>query len=253
MSRRWRWSSARGIGDSEPRSELPWEDGGVGIEASAADRSVIDACRPLTMVSDARLWALISAVDYVVRAGVPGAFVEAGVWRGGCALAMAMALRDRGCLDREIWLYDTFDGMTAPTAQDVERHSRRTAADLLGARDASNHYWAIAPRESVTTALASSGWPAESTHIVEGDVLQTLPGRAPERIALLRLDTDWYESTRWELECLYDRIEPGGVLIIDDYGHFEGARRAVDEFFAQRGQVVLMHRTDYTGRVILKR
>lgn len=244
---------SRPDGSSEPRPARPWEDGGVGIEASAADRSVIEACRPLTMVSDARLWALISAVDYVVRADVPGALVEAGVWRGGCALAIAMALRDRGCLDRELWLYDTFRGMTPPSAQDVERHSRRSAADLLATSDTSSHYWAIAPRESVSSALASSGWPPESTHIVEGDVLETLPGRAPARIALLRLDTDWYESTKWELDCLYDRIEPGGVLIIDDYGHFEGARRAVDEFFARRGEVVLMQRTDYTGRMIVKR
>ena len=81
---------------------------------------------------------------------------------------------------------------------------------------------------------------------------ETIPGRAPERIALLRLDTDWYESTRHELEHLWERLEPGGVLIIDDYGHWAGAREAVDEFFAKRSDAPLLTRVDYTGRIGVK-
>ena len=71
----------------------------------------------------------------------------------------------------------------------------------------------------------------------------------PERIALLRIDTDWYESTRHELVHLYPRLSPGGVLIIDDYGHWQGARKAVDEYF-QAG--LFLNHIDYTGRLAIK-
>ena len=83
-------------------------------------------------------------------------------------------------------------------------------------------------------------------------VEDTLPAAAPERIALLRLDTDWYASTRHELEQLYPRLAEGGVLIIDDYGHYEGARRAVDEYFERSRRPVLLNRIDFTGRLVVK-
>ena len=103
--------------------------------------------------------------------------------------------------------------------------------------------------EVAAPTCAATGYPAERLHFVEGKVEDTIPEQAPERIALLRLDTDWYESTRHELEHLYPRLSPGGVLIIDDYGHWEGARQAVDEYF--KGEVYL-HRIDYTGRLAIK-
>jgi predicted O-methyltransferase YrrM len=104
----------------------------------------------------------------------------------------------------------------------------------------------------VQANMARTGFPAERTRFVQGDVGQTIPGEAPERIALLRLDTDWYESTRHELEHLYPRLQPGGVLIVDDYGHWAGAREAVDEYFAQHGIAILLNRIDYTGRIAVK-
>jgi O-methyltransferase len=101
--------------------------------------------------------------------------------------------------------------------------------------------------------VLSTGYPAERVHLVEGRVEDTLPAAAPEEIALLRLDTDWYESTKHELVHLYPRLSPGGVLILDDYGHYEGARRAVDEYFESAGGRPLLTRVDYTGRVGIKR
>jgi predicted O-methyltransferase YrrM len=113
--------------------------------------------------------------------------------------------------------------------------------------------WHYVPAEEVRAALLSTGYPEERVHLVEGKVEDTLPAAAPEEIAVLLLDTDWYESTRHELEQLYPRLSPGGVLILDDYGHYEGARRAVDEYFAAHGGRPLLTRVDYTGRVGVKR
>jgi hypothetical protein len=106
--------------------------------------------------------------------------------------------------------------------------------------------------DAVRRTVLGSGYPAERVHFVEGRVEDTLPAHAPEQLALLRLDTDWYESTRAEMEHLYPRLVPGGVLIIDDYGHWEGARRAVDEHFAAHGPAPLLHRIDYTARIAVK-
>ena len=100
--------------------------------------------------------------------------------------------------------------------------------------------------------MALTGFPADRAVFVPGKVEETIPASAPERIALLRLDTDWYESTYHELVHLYPRLEAGGVLILDDYGHFEGARRAVDRYFDENGARPLLTRVDYTARVGVK-
>jgi hypothetical protein len=109
------------------------------------------------------------------------------------------------------------------------------------------------PAEVVRERVESTGYPPERIHLIEGRVEDTLPATAPDRLALLRLDTDWYASTRHELLHLYPLLGDGGVLIVDDYGHYEGARQAVDEYFAERGETVLLQRIDYTGRMAVKR
>ena len=82
-------------------------------------------------------------------------------------------------------------------------------------------------------------------------VEETIPDGAPEQIALCRLDTDWYESTIHEMEHLYPRMTPGGVLLIDDYGHFMGCKRAVDEYIEKNQRALLLNRIDFTGRLIV--
>ena len=137
-------------------------------------------------------------------------------------MVTALTLLARGTTDRQLVLYDTFDGMTAPTAEDVEANTGALAGALLAAalpRD--DIYWALAPLDQVKANLASTGYPADQIDYVIGDVCETLPRRTPQPIALLRLDTDWYASTRAELEQLYEQLVPGGVLIVDDYGHWE--------------------------------
>lgn len=209
-----------------------------------------ELCRAETMTSIERMYALWSATRHVIDSGVRGDLVECGVWRGGSVMLMALTLIRRGDTSRTLWLYDTFTGMTPPADEDVQTMSGRPARDVLREDDETGPFHGIAPREVVQTNLARTGYP--NLRFVEGDVMTTIPGEAPPHIALLRLDTDWYASTRHELEQLYPRLTKGGVLIVDDYGYWSGARKATDEYFASAGARPLLHRVDYTGRICVK-
>ena len=213
-----------------------------------------ELCREQTMTSVERMYALYSATNYIVENELPGDFVECGIWRGGSVMLMAATLLRRGDTTRDLWLYDTFDGMTAPGAEDVQAMSGRAAAHILQEheRKPGDPFWGIAARDGVERNLRRTGYPFQRFRVIEGDVMATLPECAPEAIALLRLDTDWYASTRHELEQLYPRLVPGGVLIIDDYGYWRGARKATDEFLATLRPRPLLQRIDYTGRICVK-
>jgi O-methyltransferase len=206
---------------------------------------------PFTMTTPPRIYALVRAVEYVSARAIPGAVVECGVWRGGSMMAVALTLLRLGVTDRDLYLFDTFSGMTAPTEEDV-RHSGERAADLLADESPDSDIWAIASLDDVREAVLGVGYPAERIHFVEGPVEETLPADAPDEIALLRLDTDWYASTKHELVHLYPRLASGGVLILDDYGYWQGARRAVDEYVAENNIQLLLNRIDNTGRIALK-
>lgn len=212
---------------------------------------IFHAAREATMSSSSRMYALYKAVNYIVDAGIPGDFVECGVWRGGSVMVMALTLLKRGVTDRTIHLYDTFDGMPPPGAGDVDLQGA-SAANLLATSDKGDEasIWCCVGMDVVRQNLARTGYPADRLHLVPGLVEETVPARAPASIALLRLDTDWYQSTRHELEQLYPRMTPAGVLIIDDYGHWRGARQAVDEYFSTRP--ILLNRIDYSGRIAVK-
>jgi O-methyltransferase len=193
--------------------------------------------------------ALVRAVRHLLRHEIEGCFVECGVWRGGCGMAMALTVLDEGRADRDLYLYDTFEGMTAPTA--VDKSFDGVSAQEHLDRDASVR--CIAGLDDVRRNLESTKYPQQRVHFIKGPVEQTLPGRAPAGpIALLRLDTDWYESTRHELVHLFPRLRQGGILIIDDYGHWQGARKAVDEYLLEAGKPYYLHRVDYTGRIVVK-
>jgi len=169
-------------------------------------------------------------------------------------MTMALQLNRLGVTDRAFWLYDTFAGMTAPTEADVEAGTGVRAADMLAstAVDDGNNVWCVANRVDVEANLRSTGYPMERFTLREGDVRDTLLTDLPEQIAILRLDTDWYESTKLGLEVLYPRLAVGGVCVLDDYGHWQGARTAVDEYFAALGHRPYMHPIDYSGRVFIK-
>jgi len=219
----------------------------------AATIATIDAVRPFTMTSEARIFGLCSAVRYITKYEIPGDIVECGVWRGGSMMAAARTLVELGDTSRDLYLFDTFDGMVEPGEFD-RRHDGVDAKSLLDQEErdgAESAIWCRASLEDVQANMATVGYPSERLHFVRGAVEQTIPDAGPAIIALLRLDTDWYESTRHELTCLFPRVSSGGVLIIDDYGFWAGARRAVDEYFDAVGKPVLLHRIDATGRAVV--
>jgi O-methyltransferase len=221
--------------------------------------------RQYTMTSKEVMYALYQAVRYVHDRGIPGDFVECGVWRGGSSLLAATTFlqleaaqpmrapgflrRLRPAQDRRFWLYDTYEGMTVPTAEDVDL-TGGSASDYIE-RYSDDGKWCYADLADVRNTLLGNGIPEDRVEFVKGDVLETLKTRVPRQAAILRLDTDWYESTKFELETLYPRLATGGVLIIDDYGHWQGSRKAVDEFFARRPPL-LLNRTSYAVRTAVK-
>jgi O-methyltransferase len=210
---------------------------------------IIREVRPWTLTSAERIYSLIQAVRYVQANAIRGAIVECGVWKGGSMAAVARALLQKQCADRDLYLFDTFEGMTEPSSEDID-YSGKQASDLL--QEKPSYKCNGAPLESVRKVLHATGYPKERIHFIRGKVEETIPSCAPDSISLLRLDTDWYESTRHELVHLFPCISHGGVLIIDDYGHWRGCRKACDEYFTQNGTPILLNRTDYTGRIALK-
>lgn len=220
------------------------------------DREAIDlieTVQPYTMTSSERILATVNSTEYVVRNSIPGALVECGVWKGGSMMAIAMTLLKLGETDRDLYLFDTFEGMSAPTEFDVTREGLDAAPVWQESQDGSDsNVWCRAPIDEVRAAVLSTGYDPERVHLVKGMVEDTLPAGAPDQIAMLRLDTDFYESTRHELIHLYPLLEVGGPLIFDDYGIWEGARKAADEYFAENNIRILLDRTDNTGRVGIK-
>lgn len=230
------------------------------IDRDATFTSFFEIARQYTMTSKEVLYSLYQAARYVGEHGIQGDFVECGVWRGGSSLLAALTLREfdkaskRRLLGwksrpRHFWLYDTFEGMTAPTPVDVDKEGN-TAQFYLD-QYADDGRWCYADVADVRNTFSGNGFGEDQVTLVEGDVLKTLMQRLPQKISILRLDTDWYESTKLELEMLYPRLVPGGVLIIDDYGHWEGSRRAVDEFFSTRPPL-LLNRVSYAVRMAVK-
>jgi len=203
---------------------------------------------PYTMTSVERGYALYTAVRYVETRGIHGSFVECGVWRGGSCMLAALTLLQLDITDRDIYLYDTYTGMPEPGVYDRVAWNN-TSLRERGIEDLSS--WSVGMDE-VAENLRQTGYPLERIHLIPGKVEETLLDPPRGEIALLRLDTDWYESTAVELDILYPRLQPGGVLLIDDYGHFTGARKAVDDYFAKGKENMFLARVDYTGRVGVK-
>jgi len=224
------------------------------IEATVEDQSIIKRVDPFTMTSWERLWALLESVRYVEQTNVQGAFVECGVWRGGSVMAMAHKLNALDGPTRDLWLYDTFTGMTPPTEADIDATTGISASAALATTEVGDgdNIWCVAGLADVKANVSSTGYPAERVTYVEGDVASTLLDQVPETISLLRLDTDWYASTKVELEVLYPRLSPGGICILDDYGHWQGARRAVDEYFSGNPPRPLIVPVDFSGRIVIK-
>jgi hypothetical protein len=232
-------------------------------DASEPELNIIQRVQACTMTSPERLTGLMRAVQHIRKHQIEGAVVECGVWRGGSIMAIALQLlsrlssvdHDRTGIDpRHLWLFDTFEGMTPPDQRDID-WSGNLATELLHDSDdpsAADSVWCLSHLETVRENVASTGYPADYIHYVEGPVEKTLQSAETGPIALLRLDTDWYESTHCELQHLFPRLVSGGILIVDDYGHWQGCRRAVDEYFSKHDIRIFLNRMDYTGRMGVK-
>jgi O-methyltransferase len=216
---------------------------------------LIEIIRPHTLTLQSGVeaaWALYQSIQYVVRNRIPGDIVECGVWSGGSVLLAAHALKHFGDTTRRIYLYDTFDGMSKPSSAD-RFWDNRPLLPTWGHFQANGKHWAFGgTKEHVRDVVISSGYPSELLIFVEGMVEATLPAVRPDTIALLRLDTDLYESTLHELMHLYPALSVGGILIIDDYGAYLGARRATDEYFNERRPPVFLSRINESVRLLVK-
>lgn len=222
------------------------------VEYKKEDDLIWERVKSETMTSFLNFWFLLKSVDYLIENNIHGAFIECGVWRGGSSMAMAMRLVEHNSLDIDVYLFDTYSGMVAPSSIDVEAHTGKSASDLLKKAGADALVIANAPLELVRANMEETNYPKNKIHYVEGDVLETLPTVELQDIALLRLDTDWYESTLAELNFLLPRLVKGGICIIDDYGHWEGSKKAVDEFFESSDFKPLMFHVDYTCRAFIR-
>ena len=214
--------------------------------------SIYEKCKECSMTSLERMYALYKSVEYAVNSKISGDFVECGVWRGGSAMLVAHTLVNMNETDKKIWLYDTFEGMSKPSTHDTDIFGRSSITRWK--RDKKEDYcdWCFSPISEVKKNMQSTGYPHDNLVFVKGKIEDTVPNSVPSQIALLRLDTDWYESTKHELEYLYPLIARNGVLIIDDYGHWTGCKKAVDEYISQHNLPIFLNRIDYTGRLAIK-
>jgi O-methyltransferase len=214
---------------------------------------ICDSVRKFTMTTAERINSVIEAVRYISTNKIPGSMVECGVWRGGSTMAMALTLRDCGDETRDIYLYDTFSGMSTPTDADISclgTMAQKVYSKTIKSQGVSN--WCLSTKEEVGNNVFSTEYPKEKFYFIKGKVEETIPKTMPKKIALLRLDTDWYESTKHELLHLFPLLSTNGVLIIDDYGYWEGARKAVDEYVSENKLCMLLNRIDDTGRIAIK-
>lgn len=209
--------------------------------------------KKLSMVSFERLVGNVLACKYVIDNHIDGAYVECGVWRGGNSLIAAAMFEKYNCR-RDIVLFDTYEGMTKPGDFDVSCHGVSASDELKSSPKVEDGIWCIADLNDVIFNFKKLNLLHSGVKFIKGDVCETLKKseNISKNISILRLDTDWYDSTKMELEVLYPKLNVGGVLIVDDYGHWAGARKAVDEFFLERKDKPLLQYTDYTGRMGVK-
>jgi O-methyltransferase len=220
---------------------------------SRADRNIVRTVLPFTMTPPERILCLIQAIEHLHQERVSGSIVECGVWKGGSMMTAALTLLRLSDCERDLYLFDTFDGMSEPTHRDVDSEGKSASLILLEERkDKRNHYWAYSPLEDVKANMRQTFYPSQKIHYIQGKVEDTLPGAATGDIALLRLDTDWYESTYHELVHLYPRLKSGGILILDDYGFWKGAQQAVDQYFSEIQNPPTLYEIDSIARYATK-
>ncbi len=224
------------------------------VELNNNDKKLLDLIQNYSMTTQIRIFTLLQSLRHLKNKKIDGDYVECGVWKGGNIILFKKFIEDEDeNSKKKIFAFDTYEGMTEPDKNDYDLSSNITANILLKADKAKKtNTWGICDLESVKKNIQTCVNSTENIKFIKGPVESTLndTSNLPNKISLLRLDTDWYSSTKKELDVLYDRVTPGGIVIIDDYGHWGGAKKAVDEFFLNK--YVWMHYVDYACRLIVK-
>lgn len=207
---------------------------------------IFNKVKTITLLEKERVFANIDSIQHIIDNNVEGDIVEIGVFKGGSIISMILALEELKITDRKIHLFDTFEGMTSPTDVDIDLNNQH-ASILM-------HEPSISCGCSLDEVIRNINfhckYPKDLISYHKGDILKT--NFIPSKIAILRLDTDWYESTKFELDNFYDNVADNGVVIIDDYGHWQGCKKAVDEFLANNIEIKIDH-IDYTGIKFIKK
>ena len=214
-------------------------------------------CRKESLnVSKERFVSLYQSINYIYKNDIKGDFVECGVFMGGSAMMISFASKEFEKIDipiKNLWLYDTFEGMANPTIYDENILNEKAINELKNKKKKENlkDIWAYSSIDYVKQNITKTHIKPERVKYIKGLVEETLIKNKPKKISLLRLDTDFYESTKKELEELYPLLERGGILIIDDYGHWKGCKKAVDEYFKDKKNI-FFQQIDYSGLIGVK-
>lgn len=207
----------------------------------------IKIVKPFTMTPEERIVDLFHSLEYIRLNNIEGDFVECGVWKGGNILGILEYLTFYNMTNNNVWLYDTFEGMTTPEDIDI---------DYMGEKYDNNNTETLcySSIDEVKNNIQSTKYPMDKIKFIKGDICETLNFKVnrPQKISLLRLDTDWYKSTKKELEILYPLLSDKGVLIVDDYNHWQGCKEAVNEYFKNIGANLKFEEVDYSSIKVIK-
>jgi len=212
---------------------------------------IISSVEKYTMTTKENLVALTDSIQFIIENNIKGDIVECGVWKGGSMMAVIKTLTYFNNKDRHLYLYDTFDIFSTPEKIDVTYDGKR-GEDVLVSLSEDGLTWRAPNLISVKDNILLTGYPENLIHFIKGDVTKTIPDSIPEQIALLRLDTDWYASTKHEMEWLFPKLSKGGILIIDDYGYWKGCKKAVDEYFITNNIKSSLKKIDFSARMMIK-
>lgn len=223
-------------------------------EVSTKESAILNEIKDYTMTSIPSQWCLMQSINHVIRNNVEGSFVECGIFRGGNIILMSKLLEEHK-VEKKIFAFDTFQGMPLPEKIDFDLRGNSSIDKFTKLQnfESEGSQWCHCDIENVKNNIKKFNVNyLQNVNFIKGKVEKTLLDfkNLPKKISLLRLDTDFYSSTKVELNILFPLLEKNGILIVDDYGHFMGAKKAVDEFFYEKK--VWFHRVDYSTRLLIK-
>jgi len=221
-------------------------------EANDEENLMMSTCSQYTLTPKIRMWAVIQSMKYLIKNNIDGDIVESGVYKGGNLILSKKVLNSFNISNKRIYGYDTFEGMTEPGENDKDIFGENPFKMWKKSQKKDYNDWCYSSIEEVQKSFEKEIGNSQSLNLVKGRVEETLlkEENLPKKISLLRLDTDWYESSKIELEVLYPRLVKGGILIIDDYGHWEGVKKSVDDYFFDKN--IWLHYVDYGCRLLIK-